>query len=40
MSLEKAREHLDDAIKNGTAADVHYWRGYVDALLSVRRGAG
>lgn len=31
MTLEKVRERLEDAIKNGTAADVHYWRGYLDA---------
>lgn len=30
-TIEKVRERLDDAAKNGTAADVHYWRGYLTA---------
>lgn len=31
MTLEKVRKRLEDAVKNGAAADVHYWRGYLDA---------
>lgn len=33
MTLEKVRERLEDAAKNGTAEEVNYWRGYLDATV-------
>lgn len=36
MSIEDIRKRLDDAIKNGTDADINYWRGYLDAALVAR----
>lgn len=35
MDLDKIEKRLDDAIKNGTEADVNYWRGYMDALKAM-----
>ena len=30
--LAYADKKLDEAIRNGTDADIHYWRGYRDAV--------
>lgn len=30
--LDYSEKKLEEAIKNGTDADVHYWRGYRDAV--------
>lgn len=35
MTIEKIERRLDDAIKNGTEADVNYWRGYRDAVKAM-----
>ena len=35
--LAYAEKKLDEAIKNGTDADIHYWRGYRDAVTVVMR---
>lgn len=34
MTLQEAERRLENAIKNGTADDVNYWRGYRDALMA------
>lgn len=37
--LAYSEKKLDEAIKNGTDADIHYWRGYRDAVSRcVERG--
>lgn len=33
MTLDWIERRLEDAIKNGTEADVNYWRGYRDAAI-------
>lgn len=35
MSLEQIEARLDDSIRNGTDSDIHYWRGYRDAMTCV-----
>lgn len=30
--LAYAEKRLDEAIRNGTNEDIHYWRGYRDAV--------
>lgn len=36
MSLEQIEARLDDSIKNGTDSDIHYWRGYRDAVAAMQ----
>lgn len=33
--LAYAEKKLDEAIRNGTQEDIHYWRGYRDAMQRV-----
>lgn len=35
MTLDQIERRLEDAIKNGTEADVNYWRGYRDAAVAL-----
>lgn len=37
MNIEQIEKRLDSAIKNGTEADVNYWRGYRDAVKAMQR---
>lgn len=36
MDIIDTEKRLNDAIKNGTEADVNYWRGYLDAVKAMR----
>lgn len=37
MTIEQIEKRLDDALINGTEADVNYWRGYRDAVKAMQK---
>lgn len=37
MDIDKIEKRLEDAIQNGTEADVNYWRGYRDAVKAMQK---
>lgn len=37
MTIEQIEKRLDDALMNGTEADVNYWRGYRDAVKAMQK---